>query len=366
MHPMINTLFRHLLHVRCLLLRGTGILLLFSFSMLQLQVNAAVLSIWRNDGATNDVTVRIQGAHCRIDLSPQFTLLLDTASGTAYQLLHPAKCYIRRPLAELQANSPCALSSNAAAPIATGRSMVISGVTAYEYGVTNACGVKSLWVAPDYPDWNEIRKATALVGEKFVPQGGLESLPPALPGMIVRTETSPLPGQHTAGQLQTNHTARIATLVSARIVPDGPQLALLPRTYTQVTNFPAALETTNHPLAAHLKHQLEARFRASSNLLSSNMLAQNWDAVGSAPNSGALGSSRSATNLVTLRVSAWNSESSPILMTNTFKPDVSRSTAAARVNQFNPIQKLPQSNLPPSRVISPKSPHENGPDCNYL
>ena len=70
------------------------LLLLLLVSMSHLQANAAVLSIWRDDGASNNghATVHIQDAHCLIDVTPQFTLLLDAASDTAYQTLHPAKC----------------------------------------------------------------------------------------------------------------------------------------------------------------------------------------------------------------------------------------------------------------------------------
>src|SRR5947209_4813413 len=87
--------------------------------------SALTITDWRNDGsgpaATNRTTVRIQASVCRIDSSPTFTMLLDGESGYGYQILHPAKIYVRKKLTELQAASPCGSQSNFVPPVATGR-----------------------------------------------------------------------------------------------------------------------------------------------------------------------------------------------------------------------------------------------------
>src|SRR5205823_6114816 len=122
---------------------------------------AGIVTVWRSEAdgqpATNQTTVRMQGPRCRIDYSPVFTTLLDGDSGCGYQILHPAKCYVRKTLAELHAASPCGNASNSLPPAPTGRSQMVAGYRAFEYRSTNACGQRILWVAPEYPDWRKFR-----------------------------------------------------------------------------------------------------------------------------------------------------------------------------------------------------------------
>jgi len=152
---------------------------------------AAVVTAWRNEAAdqsgTNLMTVRMQGLRSPIDFSADFTTLLDSESGYGYQILHPAKCYVRKKLAEFQ-SSPCGKAADAPPPIATGRSDSVAGYSAYEYRATNNCGEQIFWVAPDYPDWKRFRDEGTTAAAKLTGVTTFDASTAGLPGMIVKSE----------------------------------------------------------------------------------------------------------------------------------------------------------------------------------
>ena len=94
-----------------------------AFGMLELASHGATLTVWQSGSpdrpATNQVRVTVQGARSRIDLSPALTYLLDGEAGYAYQILHPAKAYVRQTLGAFAAASPCADTKGVAAGFQT-------------------------------------------------------------------------------------------------------------------------------------------------------------------------------------------------------------------------------------------------------
>jgi hypothetical protein len=232
---------------------------------------AATVTVWESHvlgkGATNTVTVTMEGDRCRIDLTDLLTVLLHGDTGYEYQIFHPTKSYVRHSLTNMQTASPCGDGTNIH-PVPTGGSSVIGGHIVHEYRLTNACGERVLWVAPDFPGWKGFSAAiapttSALAGRTGFPLGGGG----ALPGMVVQSDTIAVHndsiGRNGAdgGLLTTNR----ATLVSARFIPQDAALLALPTGYHEVKAFPAGPSTND--AIARLITQEDARLRemASTN-----------------------------------------------------------------------------------------------------
>src|ERR1043166_9152265 len=243
-------------------------------SVLAHRAGAASVSTWHSGPGrateTNLTTCRFQGSRCRIDFAADFTTLLNGDSGFGYQILHPAKIYVRQKLTQMQ-SSTCGGVSNAAPPVATGGSQVLAGYHAFEYRSTNTCGVRIFWVAPDYPDWQNFREQSAPAMARLAGRTELNPGGAPLPGMVVQVETL-VSGR--AGGVATVLTNQ-STLISASIVPDDPGLMQIPDGYREVKSFEEAAIASTNKMTAQLLQRIGAVPPPRSRM--TNSLAQQFE-----------------------------------------------------------------------------------------
>lgn len=254
--------------------------LLFSLMVSTTSAFAGVEIVWSNEvvgqPTTNQLTVRYQGQRCLLQYAPSFSVLLDGESGTGYQLLHPPKMFVRKPLGELVKTNACGGATNPVPPVATGRSMVVEGRSCAEYQMVSECGESRLWVTPDFPNFKQIQKEGAALSG-LARLMGMQFADANLPGMIVRSmsmatvpDTNATPG---AVLLQTN----IMTLLSASVVPDDPELMRVPSDYREVTDFATALNAaTNRWDAWRENREALARHLTNGVSASVNPERQTW------------------------------------------------------------------------------------------
>lgn len=225
---------------------------------------AATVTTWQIEKAgvvgSNSVTITLQGAFCRMDLSRDLTCLLDGDAGYAYQLFHPGKQYKRQTLEEFSALSPCAGATNTPPASPTGRSNVIAGYKTFEYKVTTPCGIHSFWVAPDYPDWKKLRDLNLATETKLASHPGFNSFSRDCPGMVLRHETvTETPGPSN----QTTTSTNISTLLSVKVVADDPLLIQVPSDYKEAQEFAVAPPTNQMRFKSSEDHQAFAARRSA-------------------------------------------------------------------------------------------------------
>lgn len=217
---------------------ATGIVTVLTTANLR----AAVQAIWHIGpqalAGPDEVQIAIQGSLCRIDRSQALSILLDGDHGYSYEIFHPAKCYVRKNIDLLHANSPSLNSTNTPLPALTGRSSQIDGYKALEYSSVTPCGQLSWWVAPDYPDWRKVRELNAAADKLLGSALGASPLAVDLPGMVVRTESIIRAARSSSPEAtnQTEFVTNISTLASCTIVPDDPSLGAIPPDYKEVSS----------------------------------------------------------------------------------------------------------------------------------
>jgi hypothetical protein len=326
------------------------------FGMMSLYARAATLIGWRNaevaNTSSNEVRMRIDGQKCLINTSPGMSLLLDGEAGQSYQILHPARVYVRQPLAELTASSPCANVTNPPVPWPTGRSQSISNLTALEYRITNACGAQVFWVVKEYPNFQQFREQSAQLStngiSQLINQLGFPVISDQLPGMVVRSETVTtisFPGI-TNSPILAQTITNILNLISATIVADDPSLMKVPEGYEEVE------ELFSNPVAEEIKHAASRPLSQGSFVTDTNINMPDWSAAGVA----AASSNRAVAlkNMPPLqanqvRVMSWGQKGEETRI-ETLSPTnqlMKEFTSTARTNSTGPRFVRPVGALPP-------------------
>jgi hypothetical protein len=150
-----------------------------------------------NAGQTQDVTLKIKGAKCRVDATQQTSAIMDSATGELAVLIHPQKAFIKVSKEQLAAQAKAMkdmLGNQSGTPAnvelkPTGKKETINGYPTEEYtydlnGIHN-----TVTVDPTFPHYQEL--VSAMYNVQNGP--GLEmfrslALPPGkFPGMPIRT-----------------------------------------------------------------------------------------------------------------------------------------------------------------------------------
>lgn len=168
-----------------------------------------------------ELITKIHGAKMRLDVAKDtnaLSVIVDLDTRDSVTLMPATKTYLKRSGAELQqqaemrkkaagTNAPD-MESPAALAVDTGKTEKIGGMDTEIYTWSGGHNLdETLWVAKEFPNYEEIRAELAKV-DRYNRAGAHRSGQPELsllPGMVVRTEIS------VAGQKGTN------TLISATV-----------------------------------------------------------------------------------------------------------------------------------------------------
>lgn len=205
-----------------------------------------------NTNLTYRTTLKIRGDKLRADQENgnghTFGVIVDLNTRDSITLLPQQKMFMKMSGAEIErqiesepktAHGTNDVEAAPARPVATGRVEKAGGYNAEIYQWSGARGrTETLWVAKDFPDYDNIRKDLAKL-DRFDASGPHRNAQPELsllPGMVMKTEKT------------VNGKTTTVTLVSAKETPVDVSVFELPAGYTEwkplsmpgPTNEPAA------------------------------------------------------------------------------------------------------------------------------
>jgi hypothetical protein len=147
-------------------------------------------------GQNAQMTVTVGAAKVRTDVTPQITMITDTATGDVTTIMNAQKTYMVTTAAMSKAMMSAAIqqsgtmSTTPAAPVATGKKDKINGYDASEYTFSNGNLKATYWICSNFPNGKAVSDALAKLQN-----GGLASITKGftpdlstLPGVPVKTE----------------------------------------------------------------------------------------------------------------------------------------------------------------------------------
>ena len=208
--------------------------ILFS-SLVAVRADLVVQQQSSNTKVTDYVTLKVHGNKMRMDQSDSdgyaFSVIIDLTTRDSITLFPRGKMFLKRSGAEIRRQmedeSKASAGTNdldkAPAPAAdTGTTEKVNGYDTEIYTWFGANGLtETLWVAKNFPDYENIRKELAKL-DQFDASGPHKNAQPELsllPGMVVKTEKA------------ANGQTVIVTLVSAKAEPVDASLFVLPADY---------------------------------------------------------------------------------------------------------------------------------------
>lgn len=146
------------------------------------------------EGKTGEMRIEIKGSKVRIDLSPQITILRETASGEEWTLLRDRKAFLRvTPQATAALHAEMANGRAATPPaklVATGRSEKIGGQDAQIFTAETGNLKATYWIAARFPHGAELLAQMKVLERGSVAELSRGLLPSVadLPGFPIKTE----------------------------------------------------------------------------------------------------------------------------------------------------------------------------------
>ena len=147
-------------------------------------------------GQNAQMTVTVGPTKVRTDVTPQISMITDSATGDVTTIMSAQKTYMVTSAATSKAMMASAiqqsgtLSTTPAAPVATGKKDKINGYDASEYTFSNGNLKCTYWICSTFPNGKAVSDALAKLQN-----GGLASITKGftpdlstLPGVPVRTE----------------------------------------------------------------------------------------------------------------------------------------------------------------------------------
>jgi hypothetical protein len=143
-------------------------------------------------GQKMTMTLKAKGNLIRMDINPQMSMVIDSASGEMKTLMHDQKMVMSMNMETMKSMMPAAAKGGTATKPtikALGNKEKINGYDTEEYLVTQGDVVSHLWIAKDYPHFEAFIKAM-----DSMRQGPIGQMSPqlqmdmsALPGMPLRS-----------------------------------------------------------------------------------------------------------------------------------------------------------------------------------
>lgn len=160
--------------------------------------------VQRVEGASEqsgNVTVKVRGGKVRVDMVPQVSQIMDSASGDTLTLLHDKKAYIRlsaertkalmEQLSRAQADAAARTNAPAPAkPAATGKKEMVGEWQAEVFTWSNGTLSARYWVTREFPNLEAVQKAMDQLNGGNLGAVARELGPSHrdFPGMVVKTE----------------------------------------------------------------------------------------------------------------------------------------------------------------------------------
>ena len=222
------------------------LLLALAFGLLRVGVQAGVILVQKveSEGQTGEITLTLDGAMARVDLSPAVSILIDGDSGEQVALMHLMKQYLtmslkegKRLAHELEKVGK-AKKKDGPKLVATGKKARIGKYLTEIYSLEAGNLRATYWIAVDFPDEEIVLKALGVM-QLGATASATESVLPGpddLPGLPVKTEVV----------LETRKVTN--TLVSVVFGPVDARLFEIPEGYIATEKLPPEpVSTLNAP-----------------------------------------------------------------------------------------------------------------------
>lgn len=159
-------------------------------------VHADLTIVQKVDGTEglHRITMKVKGDKARVEVSPQITTIIDAKTGAIINLLNDKKMVMRisgdkaKAMAEMAKTFVTDEAPTQAPPKPTGKKEKINGYDTEEYVTDSPKFHASYWIAPAYPDYQNILKQMAVL-QKGAFASITKGMPNynALPGFPLRT-----------------------------------------------------------------------------------------------------------------------------------------------------------------------------------
>ena len=152
---------------------------------------------------TSEITLKLKGDKIRADVSPEISILMDTASGETITLRHPQKTFLQvsadaslqlaRRMEQLRdARAVEGIEEEPAKLEATGKHETVEGQETKIYTAQNGAVKMTYWIAPNSPDADKFLNLLAPLQKAPMVKlaGGMLFAPPdfKFPGLPIKTE----------------------------------------------------------------------------------------------------------------------------------------------------------------------------------
>ena len=142
-----------------MILRSLAVFLLSSTA---LRADLVVVQDVDAMGQQLTMTMKSKGTMLRMDLNPQMSVLVDSASGEMKTLMHDQKMFMSMNMETIKSMMPAAAQKPVTTkPVlkALGNHQKINGYDTEEYLFTQGDVVSHLWIAKDYPNYQAFIQA---------------------------------------------------------------------------------------------------------------------------------------------------------------------------------------------------------------
>jgi hypothetical protein len=176
--------------------------------------HADMVIVQKVDGAgqSGEMTVKVGDTKVRTDVSPQVSMITDTATGDVTTLMHAQKSFMvisasttKTMIDQMRASmqQSTGASDNPPPAKATGKTDKINGYNAAEYTFANGTMKATFWVSSEFPNAKEVTAAMAKLQKGGLAQmtKGLTPDITTLPGVAVKTEVD-MAGQKITTELE--------------------------------------------------------------------------------------------------------------------------------------------------------------------
>jgi hypothetical protein len=181
-------------------------------------------------GQNAQMTVTVGASKVRTDVTPQISMITDTATGDVTTIMNAQKTYMVTTAAMSKAMMSAAIqqsgtmSTNPAPPVATGKKDKINGYDASEYTFSNGNLKATYWICSDFPNGKAVTDALAKLQN-----GGLASITKGF-----TPDLSTLPGVPVKTEVEINGQKITTELVSATEQNIDPSTYAVPAGYNEV------------------------------------------------------------------------------------------------------------------------------------
>lgn len=168
-------------------------------------------------GQSGEMTIKIKGDKMRVDITPQVSTIIDTASGATTTLMHPQKICMAmdgaatkallenaRKQGKLSQTAGTAAGASTVPVLQpTGKHEAVNGVDTEIFTVEIGALKSTYWIAKDYPNAAKLLEmlkkmqssSLSAMAREMAPQ------PTSFPGVPIKTEVEIAPGQKVTSTL---------------------------------------------------------------------------------------------------------------------------------------------------------------------